>query len=68
MMYILKTAIIISFIAIVSACGGSDSGGQPASKTFTVELVATDVRRISNGDTIDVDTSNISSGPLTLNQ
>ena len=71
----LVTVIAVSSLSLLSACGGgggdSDTGGgntQTSSKTFTVGLVSVDVNRISNGDTVAVDTSGINSGTLTLNQ
>lgn len=64
---------IAPLFAMLSGCGGggSDSKGgnsnpsaggndQAVSKTFTVSLANIEVRRVSNGNSLDVDASNIS--------
>jgi|GEM_PF-4484986 len=47
------------------ASGGSD---EPTDKTFSVSLQNVDIRRVSNGDTIDLDTTGISSEQMILKQ
>jgi hypothetical protein len=73
MKILIRTLLIILSIATLSACGGSDTGtidvpDQTVSKSFTLTLSSVDVRRVSNGDPVNVDTSGIKSGSLTLGQ
>jgi hypothetical protein len=83
MKILFRTLLIILSIATLSACGGGGGGGsddtadatgtidvpdQTVSKSFTLTLTSVDVRRVSNGDPVNVDTSGIKSGSLTLGQ
>ncbi|MFC1523494.1 hypothetical protein ACFL6N_01760 [Thermodesulfobacteriota bacterium] len=74
----MKNAIRIILLALsvmmLSSCGGesnpgnSSDEGDSTSKTFTVSLENVDVRRVSNGEIVKVDTTDITSGELSLNQ
>ena len=60
-------------LGLVTACDSSSGGGGPApnpmgDETFQVGLVDLDVRRISNGDTVTVDTTGITGDEMTLEQ
>ena len=67
--------LIASSLAVLSACGGggggdsqspSDNVGSITSMKFSVALSAVDVRRVSDGDELVVDTASINSEQLTL--
>lgn len=72
--------LVISSIILLCACGGGGDGndtsqpppsGDVGSNTtikFSVAVSEVDVRRISNGDEVIVDTTNTNSGELTFNQ
>lgn len=55
---------------LVTSCGSSsDSGPAPTpvvDETFRVGLVELDVRRISNGDAVTVDTTDVTGEEMTL--
>lgn len=57
---------LIAVSVVLSACikesGDPDEGG---SKTFSVELKSVDVRRVSSGEKIEVETDGIESTNLT---
>lgn len=62
--------ITILFASIVlTACGGGGSGDSTSppveNKTFTLSLDSVDITRTSNGETIAVDTANVSTDTLT---
>ena len=61
---------IISLVLVLGACGnsGSDSEDETSGVSFTVSLTSIDIRRVSNGGAIDVNTASITSGTLTFNQ
>lgn len=73
----LPLALVVA-VCTLSACGGGGGGGgsggttppppppPPQAKTFSVTLEDIDVRRSSNGQRIVVDTTNVTSGTLTL--
>lgn len=68
--------VCVANVMMLSACksggGGSSSGTSTepitssTSRTFTVALKSVDVRRVSNGDAVVVDTAGINSGTLNL--
>jgi hypothetical protein len=79
MRILFRTLLIILSIATLSACGGGGSGDtaaagtidvpdQTVSKSFTLTLASVDVRRVSNGDPVNVEILGINSGSLTLGQ
>jgi hypothetical protein len=83
MKILFRTLLIILSIATLSACGGGGGGGsddtadatgtidvpdQTVSKSFTLTLASVDVRRVSNGDPVNVEILGINSGSLTLGQ
>ena len=68
--------LIASSLTVLIACGGGGGGSQPSSDgegsitstKFSVVLSDVDVRRVSNGNEVVVDISNINSEELTLTQ
>ena len=62
------TVLLFLSLGLVASCH-SDSGGGPvaADETFRAGLVDLDIRRVSTGDTVAVDTSGITSEEMTLN-
>ncbi|NRB38160.1 MAG: hypothetical protein HRU20_06780 [Pseudomonadales bacterium] len=54
-------------VLMLASC---DWGGSKSStdKTFSVSLENVDIRRVSNGETVDIDTAGISSGQMILKQ
>lgn len=71
----LVVLLTASFLVILTACGGgggSDTGGgnnQTVTKSFTVSLANVEVTRISNGDAVDVDATEITStGSVKISQ
>ena len=81
---LIQKVLTASSIIALTACGGGGGGGgdtdagdsQPqsgnvgsnTSAKFSVSLSNIDIRRVSNGDEVPIDTSSIQSGELTLTQ
>jgi len=75
---LLQTLLIISTFVLLSACGGGGGGSDESptsgevktttSKKFSLSLSSVDIRRVSNGEEVLVDSTSISSGDLNLNQ
>jgi len=65
---ILMVLLLVS-LGLVTSCD-SNSGGSPvaAGEKFRVSLVDLDIRRVSNGDAVSVDSSGITSEEMTLDQ
>ena len=73
----IRNLVVICLVSFLSACGGggsdnSDSAGESqndnsetTTRTFIVKLEDVEIRRISNDDRVEVDTSEIQSDPLT---
>ncbi len=75
----LKFILIGLTLIMITACSGggggdvsnasNDSAGynnQASSKNFSVELGSIVITRVSNGDAVEVDISDVNSGTLTL--
>jgi len=77
---LMQKLLIASSLVTLTACGGGGGGGggdsQPpsgnvgsnTSMKFSLALSNVDVRRVSNGDEVNVDTASITSGELTFTQ
>ncbi len=66
---LIETLLIVSSLAALTACGGGGGGDSSGGAVkFEVNLASVDIRRISNGDPIDVEVSGISSGELTYEE
>lgn len=73
---IFKAGIAAVILASLTACGGGGGGGNdspdptpdptpdPVSKAFSVKLASVKVLRVSNGEAVEVDTSEVDSGEL----
>ena len=70
MRILIRNLFIILSVVVLSTCGGGggDSDSGTGGVSFTVNLTSVDIVRVSNGDSVNVDTSGITSGTLTLNQ
>jgi hypothetical protein len=51
-----------------AGCGGGGKSSQNTDITFSVSLENVDIRRVSNGETVDIDTTGISSERMILNK
>ena len=60
-------ALVFSGLMLAS-CDSGDSNKASASpdKAFSVSLEHVDIRRVSNGETVDIDTTGITSEKMTL--
>ncbi|MGI9276710.1 MAG: hypothetical protein ACR2PT_17935 [Endozoicomonas sp.] len=67
---ILRALLLIFPAMVLGACdgGGSESAVTATEKTFTVSLNSIDVKRVSNGESVAMDTSEIVSPALTFTQ
>jgi hypothetical protein len=74
---LIQKLLILSLLVLLNACGGGAGGDDHSTsgevksltiKTFSLSLSSVDIRRVSNGEMIVVDSSSISSGTLNLNQ
>lgn len=63
---IYKYILVSVLIYILTACGEEDKSPPIADKSFTVNLSNIDIRKRSNGNSILVDTSSITSRTLIL--
>ncbi|PIE41494.1 MAG: hypothetical protein CSA49_03045 [Gammaproteobacteria bacterium] len=72
---LIKNLSLLAVVSLLAACGGNGNNGSkleegdtPATppQAFSVRLDSVVVRRISNGDTISVDTEGVNSGSLTV--
>lgn len=72
-----QVCLIISSLMLLSACGGGGSSDDTpptgnnvsvSNKNFSVSLKNIDIRRVSNDESIDVNTAGVSSGTLILRQ
>lgn len=63
-----NTARIVALGFLVLMLASCDSGGSntPTEKTFSISLENVDIRRVSNGETVALDTSEINSGQMTF--
>ena len=69
---LLRAMILLAISSLLASCGGGGGGGggsstptSTPSQNFTVSLKAVDIRRVSNGESVDVNTTDIASDPLT---
>lgn len=61
-------------VLMLASCGGGGSGGSdtqggsdtPSEKNFSVSLKNVDIRRVSNEETVDIDTSRINGQQMVL--
>lgn len=67
--------LIVSLSVLLTACGGgggnddstpSNNTNQVTKKSFSVALTRVDIKRVSNKEPLNIDTSDISSGTLLL--
>jgi hypothetical protein len=74
---LIQKLLIVSLIVLLNACGGGSGGNEsstseevklPTNKNFSLSLSSVDIRRVSNGEMVAVDSSAISSGTLNLNE
>ena len=59
---LMKLLALLSVLGFLTACGGEE----PVTKSFSVTLKDVNVKRESSGETVEVDTAGVTSGPLTL--
>ena len=59
---LMKVLGLLSMIGFLGACVGEE----PVTKSFSVTLKTVEVKRLSNGESVAVDTAGVTSGPLTL--
>lgn len=59
---LMKLLALLSMLGFLTACVGEE----PVTKSFSVTLKDVNVKRLSSGETVEVDTAGVTSGPLTL--
>ncbi len=58
--------VALGFLVIILVACGSGGTDAPADKTFSVSLGNVDIRRVSNGEAVELDTTGVSSSEMIL--